>query len=53
MLQEDSDEGILRQLPEDIEKELRKYSKGNKTGFAWVNKINNQWIYARQIKTII
>lgn len=50
VLQEDSDEGILRQLPEDIEKELRKYSKGNKTGFAWVNKINNQWIYARQIK---
>ena len=49
-LEEELDENdILKLLPEDIESELSKYSKGNKSGFAWVNKIGNQWIYTRRI----
>ena len=47
-------ENILKPLPEEIEKKLRKYSKGNKSGFAWVNQIGDQWIYTRKIdKNII
>lgn len=40
---------ILAPLPDNFEKELSKYSKGSKTGFAWVNKMGNFWKYSRRI----
>lgn len=43
------DDGILTMIPEDIEKSLLKRSKGNNTGFAWVNKIGNTFKYTRSV----
>ena len=40
---------ILKPLFPEIENELVKYSKGNKSGFAWVNKSGDKWIYNRVI----
>ena len=42
-------EDILTPLPEDIEKELKKYSKGTSTGFAWVSKLGTKYSYTRVI----
>ena len=41
--------GILTLIPPDIEKDLQKYSRGNQTGFAWVNKVGNYYKYSRSI----
>ena len=46
---EDEYKGILTPLPKQLEKELKRFSKGNSTGFAWVNKPGNIWIYARRV----
>ena len=49
-----SNESILKPLPLNIKQKLRKNSKGNISGFAWVSKIGNKWHYTRVIngKTI-
>lgn len=38
---------ILAPLPEDIENELSKYSKGTSTGFAWVSKLGTKFSYTK------
>lgn len=42
-------ESILKPLPIEIEQKLRKNSKGNTSGFAWVSKVGQKWQYARII----
>lgn len=53
MIEENSieinEDGILVQIPDDLEKKLKKHSRSNKTGFAWVNKVGNNYIYARTV----
>ena len=39
---------ILDPLPDEY-KDTFKSSKNNKTGFAWVNKVGNQWFYSRNV----
>ncbi|WP_296846687.1 hypothetical protein [uncultured Methanobrevibacter sp.] len=39
---------ILDPLPKEYE-DTFKSSKNNKTGFAWVNKVGNQWFYSRNV----
>ena len=41
---------ILTPLPEEIEKELNKFSKGTSTGFAWVSKTGKKYSYTRVIR---
>ena len=48
-LKPQEDDGILTLIPEDLEKELKRRSKGNKTGFAWVNKIGKTYKYSQTI----
>ena len=43
------DNGILTLIPDELEKKLKKRSKGNKTGFAWVNKTGNRYTYSRTV----
>ncbi|WP_305557530.1 hypothetical protein [Methanobrevibacter sp. V74] len=38
---------ILKPLPLKIKQKLRKNSKGNTSGFAWVYKIGNEWNYTK------
>ena len=38
---------ILTPLPEEIENELKKYSKGTSTGFAWVSKNGSKYSYTK------
>ena len=40
---------ILSPLPKEIENELKKFSKGTSTGFAWVSKIGKKYSYSRKI----
>ena len=47
--EENYPEGILTKLPKEIEEELKKFSKGNVSGFAWTNKTGNHWSYDRVI----
>ena len=47
--EEIQDEGILTLIPPDIEKKLLRRSRGNQTGFAWVNKVGNYYKYGRTI----
>ena len=44
----DKTKDILAPLPKEYE-DAFKFSKDNKTGFAWVNKIGNQWFYSRNV----
>lgn len=44
----DKTKHILDLLPKEYE-DTFKSSKNNKTGFAWVNKVGNQWFYSRNV----
>ena len=48
-VKKDDNTGILSLIPPDIEKNLQKYSRGNQTGFAWVNKVGNYYKYSRSV----